>query len=250
MASNAGSIVGVLADLVLPSSCAGCGATPASAGICARCAEALRDLVPYETVPTPCPPGLPPCVTLGAYDGPLREMVLAYKDDGRHRLARPLAVPLAKGIESAAQRLGHRPGSAIVVVPVPSTPPAARARNGDHMRRLARHATRALNQGAWPVSLGRPANARPKPDSAHLSAAARAVAANDAFAVREQAARRLAAAARAGARVIAVDDVLTTGATLASLATRLASHGVPVSAAVTIAATVRRVQPPAPRISG
>jgi predicted amidophosphoribosyltransferase len=84
------------------------------------------------------------------------------------------------------------------------------------------------------------AAARPRADSAHLTAADRAAAARDAFRTRRIPARRGAAAVATGVCVVAVDDVLTTGATLASLTTRLAADGVSVHGAVTLAATRRR----------
>jgi predicted amidophosphoribosyltransferase len=211
------------------------------AGICGDCAAVLSRLVPYETVPTPAPYGLPICVTLGAYEGVLRELVLAYKDRGRHRLARPLAGQLARGVAACVVRLGCPPGSPVAIVPVPSTAAATRERHGDHMRRLARHAVRTLQGAGWPAALAGPATARPRPDSAHLTAVDRAASARDAFRVRSTAARRVAVAAAAGACVIAVDDVLTTGATLASLTTHLAANGVAVRGAVTLAATRRRL---------
>jgi predicted amidophosphoribosyltransferase len=57
--------------------------------------------------------------------------------------------------------------------------------------------------------------------------------------VRPRAASRLAEAAASGACVIIVDDVMTTGATIASLAIRLADAGVTVAVATTLAATER-----------
>jgi predicted amidophosphoribosyltransferase len=217
--------------------------TGSGAGICVACTAGLGRLVPYRTEPTPAPPGLPVCVALGAYEGPLRSLILAYKDDGRHRLGRPLAVPLARGIAAAAVgagRAGRPDRSPIVVVPVPSTAAAARVRHGDHMRRLARHAVRTLHAAGWPAAVGVPIAARPRADSVHLSAQARAEAARDAFRIRLDGARRVAGAVAAGACVITVDDVLTTGSTLAALTQRLAAVGVPVHAAVTLAATRRR----------
>src|SRR5215813_4241670 len=133
VANQLGATLRTLADLVMPADCAGCG-TPATAGICGQCVAGLRGLVPYETEPTPAPPGLPPCITLGRYDGPLRHLVLAYKDDGRHRLATHLAAPLARGVAASVLRLGRPPCSPIMIVPVPSSAAAARARHGDHMR--------------------------------------------------------------------------------------------------------------------
>lgn len=242
-----GATVAALADLVLPADCAGCGAPApertATGGICADCAAVLARLRPYETAPTPAPYGLPTCVALGPYDGVLRELVLAYKDRGRHRLARPLGVHLARGVAACAVRLGHPPGAPVIVIPVPSSAAAARERHGDHMRRLARDAVRTLEGRGWPAAMAVAASARPRADSAHLTAADRAAAARDAFRTRSAPARRVAATAAAGACVIAVDDVLTTGATLASLATRLANDGVAVRGAVTLAATRRRWAP-------
>ena len=154
--------------------------------------------MPYETAPTPTPYGLPTCVALGPYDGVLRELVLAYKDRGRHRLARPLAVHLARGVAACAVRLGNPPGSPVVVIPVPSTAAAARQRHGDHMRRLARQTVRTLNGLGWPAAMVVAAAARPRADSAHLTAADRAAAARDAFRTRPGPARRVAAAVAAG----------------------------------------------------
>ena len=73
-----------------------------------------------------------------------------------------------------------------------------------------------------------------------MTAPERAAAARDAFRVRPRAAGRLADAAASGACVIIVDDVVTTGATIASLTIRLAGAGVTVAAATTLAATMRR----------
>src|SRR5262249_9454937 len=133
--------------------------------------------------------------------------------------------------------------TALVIVPVPSSPAAIRERHGDHMHRLARHCVRTLTGFGWSTGLARPATAQPKADSAHLHAAARAEAARDAFRPRVRPAKRLAQAAAAGACVIAVDDVITTGATLAALTSRLAAVGIPIDGAVTLAATRRRMPP-------
>jgi len=242
VAGSLGATLGALTDLVLPLDCAGCGtsAPGAKAGVCPDCTTELGRLMPYETAPTPTPYGLPTCVALGPYDGVLRELVLAYKDRGRHRLARPLAAHLARGVAACAVRLGNPPGSPVVVIPVPSTAAAARQRHGDHMRRLARQTVRTLNGLGWPAAMAVAAAARPRPDSAHLTATDRAAAARDAFRTRPGPARRVAAAVERGACVVAIDDVLTTGATLASLTTRLAVDGVSVHGAVTLAATRRR----------
>jgi predicted amidophosphoribosyltransferase len=191
-------------------------------------------------------------VALGVYEGPLRGVVLAYKDRGRHRLAPALGAQLARGVAAITARLGGPSGTGwlggpsgtgLVIVPVPSSPAAIRERHGDHMQRLAQHCVRTLTGFGWSAGLARPATAQPKADSAHLDAASRAAAARDAFRPRTRPAGRLARAAAAGARVVLIDDVITTGATLAALTSQLAAVGIPVFGAVTLAATQRRMPP-------
>lgn len=123
-----------LADLVLPGGCAGCGGAagqPLRYRVCPACVAALATLQPHPTRPDPAPDGLPPCAALGDYHGVLRELVLGYKDRGAHRLARPLGRLLAEAVASLVT-------GPVVLVPVPDTPAAVRARHGDHLRRLAR----------------------------------------------------------------------------------------------------------------
>jgi len=102
-------VLGTLADLLLPTACAGCDATsvPLSSGVCPKCVEVMVNLVPHVTRPTPAPAGLPPCHALGAYADPLRSLVLAYKDRGRHGLARPLGNLLAAVVASAIEVSGR-----------------------------------------------------------------------------------------------------------------------------------------------
>lgn len=232
-----------LADLVLPVRCVGCGRVEVGQ-LCPSCTGALSALVPVPAMPTPAPPGLPPCVALGAYDGVLRDLLLGYKERGAHRLAGPLGDALAIGVAAVAIRLGYTRGVPLVLLPVPSTAAAVRQRHGDHMARLSRRAAGCLEASGWPAAVTTAVTARPRPDSTHLDAASRAAAAAGAFRQRPNQVRRLADAQRAGALVIAVDDVITTGATLAALTGRLAESGVRVSAAATLAATIRR-NPPA-----
>ncbi|WP_329107583.1 phosphoribosyltransferase family protein [Micromonospora sp. NBC_01699] len=225
-----------LADLVLPAECAGCRLTGTALrhGVCPACVEALGALRPAPARPTPAPPGLPGCVALGAYQGELREMLLAYKERGRHSLARPLGRLLAEVVAEAAG--APRP---VLLIPVPTTARAVRERHGDHLRRLARYAGHRLRAAGWPVALGAPLRALPRPDSATLDTAGRAAAAEHAFTVR---AGRLPAVRRraAGRFVVVLDDIVTTGVTLAAVTRSLRAHGVRVDAAAVLAATTRR----------
>jgi predicted amidophosphoribosyltransferase len=230
-------VLAALADLVLPAECAGCRTphVPLRRGACASCAAALSALRPRVVRPSPAPAGLPPCVAAGEYAGPLREAVLAYKERGRASLATPLGALLAEAVAAAAGGT-RRP---VLLVPVPSTAAAVRARHGDHVRRLADRAARTLRRAGWSAAVARPVRALPKPDATHLDSAQRAIAAAAAFAPRTA---RLGATRRAaaGRAVVVVDDIVTTGATLAALTAILRGAGVPVDVAALIAATRRR----------
>ena len=132
-----------LTDLVLPGTCAGCGAgVPGS--LCPNCVAVLDGLRPHPVRPTPAPAGLPSCIALGAYDGVLREVLLAYKERGRHVLARPLGDWLAAVVALGVRQAGYPAETPVLLVPVPDTAAAARDRYGDHMRRLARRAVVVL----------------------------------------------------------------------------------------------------------
>jgi predicted amidophosphoribosyltransferase len=226
-------MVAALADLVLPSSCAGCGGRGQPV-VCTECAAVLAAARPHRTRPTPAPPGLPSCVAYAAYEGVPRELLLAYKERGRHDAARPLGALLAEVVAGA---MHPRP---VLLVPVPATARAARQRYGDHVDRLARIAARTLRTQGWPARAASILRARPRPDSAGLDSAARLAVATDTFRVRMNRVPVLRRAVEAGAEVVLVDDIVTTGATLATVATRLGDMGFPVTHAAVIASTRRR----------
>jgi predicted amidophosphoribosyltransferase len=234
-----------LRDLVLPGTCAGCG-TGGPGALCIGCRRLLHGLRAHPVRPTPAPPGLPRCVALGGYEGVLRELLLAYKERGRHTLARTLGDLLACGVAAGVRAAGAVPGTPLLLVPVPDTAAAARDRYGDHMLRLARRAAVRLNATGWPTGLATPLSARPRTDSAHLDSAARARAAVAAFAPRPRELDRMAAAAGQGALVVVLDDILTTGATLTAATSRLRAAGIAVPVAVVLAATRRRTGPRPP----
>ena len=209
-----------LLDLVLPRECTGCG-EPGRL-LCRGCARVL-DAAPFVHRPTPAPAGLPRLTATTVYDGVVRRLLLAHKEQGRTGLTAPLGRALA-----VAAAL-HGPG--VLLVPVPSSPAAVRARGHDHARRLAREAARRLEL-RWAPLLRQ---ARPVQDSAGLSAPARA--ANLAGAL-------VAPASLRGVEVLVVDDLVTTGATLAEAARALAAAGALVRGAAVVSATSRWEQRP------
>lgn len=237
------SLLRDLADLVLPGACAGCDAerVPLRHGACAACVAEVEGLRPYPTAPVPPPPGMPYCVAAGAYGGAVRGMLLAYKERGRHALARPLGAVLAAAVAEVAPDRTR----ALLLVPVPSTAAAQRERLGDHMARLATHAVRRLRAAGWEASVVQPLRAGARPDSASLDASARRVAAENSLRIRQT---RIGVPARRTtmrSTLVVVDDIVTTGATLAAAAGRLEEANMQVAGAAVVAATrLRRTLPP------
>jgi predicted amidophosphoribosyltransferase len=180
---------------------------------------------------------MPGCVAVGEYGGPLRSALLAYKEKGRHRLARPLGALLAAAIAEAAVRGGGGPAVPMLVLPVPSTARAVRQRHGDHMARLAVHAVRRLRDAGWQADVTQPLRALPRPDSVSLDAAARVAVAENSLRIRPSRIRVLRRALTMKGTLIVVDDIVTTGSTLAAVTTRLEEVNMQVAGAAVLAAT-------------
>jgi predicted amidophosphoribosyltransferase len=176
---------------------------------------------------------MPPTVAAGAYAGPVRPAVAAFKEHGRAELAGPLGTALALAVAVHAALL---PGRPVLLVPLPPTRAALRARGRDPVRELAVAAVAELRAAGVDAEqarlLARTGRVR---DSAGLTVAQRR--ANLAGTVTARAAR-----VPRGALLVVVDDVVTSGATLTQAAVALgvtaAAGGGPVLAAV-VAATPR-----------
>ncbi|MDL4814634.1 ComF family protein [Actinomadura opuntiae] len=238
------SFLGDLIDFLLPEHCAGCGGQPVL--LCGGCAAALSG--PARPA-RPAPAGLPPPWTVAAYEGPVQKIFSAYKEHGRTALAVPLGQALARAVDAALPGLwdggppggpGPPPGASgasqgeMPVVWVPSRRGAARRRGHDPMRQAVAVAVRRLRAAGVPVvALDGLRQCRRVADQAGLGAAARRVNLRGAL----EAAPR---AGLAGRRVVLVDDVVTTGASLAEAARALRAAGAEVTAAATVAATPLR----------
>ncbi|GGL08947.1 hypothetical protein GCM10014719_08760 [Planomonospora parontospora subsp. antibiotica] len=221
-----------LLDLVLPPRCAGCDAPGVL--VCARCTAELRG-EPARRMPVPSPPGLPDCWSATVYAGAARRAILAYKEHGRTALAHPLAGALAL---AAGTAVGGHP---VVLVPVPSARPALRRRGHDPVARLAVLAAGYLRAAGWPASTAQVlGQSRRVADQAGLNALQRAENLSSAFRLAPGAGASVAALLKGGTVLVLVDDVVTTGATLAEAARTLRAAGAEPGMAVTVAATRRR----------
>jgi predicted amidophosphoribosyltransferase len=227
-----------LVDLVLPRVCLGCAAS--GPPLCPACRPGAVLHSAQAGVPT---------VAAGAYETALRRAVLAYKERGRRDLGGALADLLA----GCVTELGPPPGA--VLVPIPSSPRAARERGGDHVLRLSR---KLAARTGLPVAGGVLRLGRAVRDSAGLSTSERAVNLAGAMCARPPAGRAVPPFDRDFARhpgrsipAVLVDDVVTTGATLGEASRALRAAGWAVEGAVVVAATaLRRARSGQPARSG
>ncbi|NLT54070.1 MAG: ComF family protein [Actinomycetales bacterium] len=237
-------------ELVLPVGCAGCGRP--GVPLCPVCASAVR--VPPRRVAATvlASRGGAPVWAGPDYAGCVARTVVAWKEAARRDLAAVLAGVLAEVVATALREGG--PGSGgrrddrpVLVVPVPSAGRAVRRRGEDVTRVLAALAVARLRRvGAATVPplrvaplLRQRAGVR---DQAGLSAGARR--ANLAGGLRvARGARRLLP----GRPVVVVDDIVTTGATLAAAEETLRASGADVVTLCALTATPCRRALAAPR---
>lgn len=206
-----------LAGLVTPVVCAGCGRP--DTGLCASCSAVLTRSRPRRVRPTPEPAGLPGvCAAVPYADGP-RAVLISHKERGVLRLAAPLGAALAAAVRVVARpRLGPGP---VLLVPVPSARRAVAARGHDPTRRVARAAAVLLRRSGLPAHvLPVVRQRREVADQARLGAAQRLLNVAGAIGVVAGGARAMAVG-----QVVLVDDVMTTGASLAEAARAVRAAG-------------------------
>ena len=233
------ALAGEALDLVLPRCCPGCGGPT---GWCDGCAAALTGRLRSVRLDAPAMDAaaglaLPPVRALARYTGPVRAAILAGKEGAR----RDLPVRLGAAVGRAWTRSAGPPPprtQPIWIVPAPSRRAAARRRGGDPVTRMARAAADELAAAGWPVGVApclyTASRAR---DSVGLDAAQRA--ANLAGRIRF----RPRAGPGPGARVLLLDDVVTSGATVVSAVRVLHGRGIGVIDSLFVAAAAPWVRP-------
>jgi ComF family protein len=183
-----------LLELLVPSVCPGCDVprVPGDALLCATCARGLRVLARLRAVHTAI-----------AYDGTGMRLVRRFKFEGRRDALEVLAARLAERVR------GLRFDA---IVPIPRHEARVRSEDSDPVFTLARALSRRTGVRVARGALWR---VRATPPQTGLSVAARRANVAASFRTRP--------GALSGLRVLLLDDVATTGATLAEAARSLRS---------------------------
>lgn len=212
-------LVDAAADLLLGSCCPGCDKPGfrLCAGCCALLAETRAFRLPSST---------PPIVAAGPGDDLSRRLINAHKERSAWYLARPLGDRLAGAVDHLVAGLGAPKGAQIALVPVPSTRSAVRRRGYDATAALAARAARGAT--ATRAEVHRVLrHTRAVQDQSGLDRAERA----------ENLRGALVAAGPASDRpAIVVDDLTTSGATLAEALRALRAGGWSVVGAAVVGA--------------
>ena len=222
------SVPGAVASLLAPCLCWGCGG-PARRGeqLCLACRRKLRHLSaePVELA------GVPSWAPV-SYEGAARELVRGLKFAGATAIADTMAALIAANAPEGFLQpppAGDTPGSrAPVLVPVPLHPRRLRRRGYNQAALLAEAvASRTqLHVADCLVRSGDASSQVGRPRAARLSAPPGAIDARESIPAPEYA--------------VLVDDVATTGATLASCAAALRAAGARRTAAIAFARTPGR----------
>jgi ComF family protein len=201
--------------VVSPVDCAGCGR--ADVELCADCRRRLEPAPRSRVLLT----GLVVASGLD-YEFEVRRAVIAFKQQGRLRLARWLAPALGSALAAALAETSPPGRAPPLLVAVPASRSGLRRRGYDPVRLLAREAGLALA----PRLL--------------VSAAGAGAPQKRLDRVQRQRARQgtlRATADLTGRRVLLVDDVVTTGSTLLEAERAVAARGATVVAAACLAST-------------
>ncbi|WET78462.1 ComF family protein [Amycolatopsis sp. QT-25] len=205
-------------DLLIPARCASCGVP--GAPCCAVCQTVWGSLSEITRGPTA---GLVPVYALARYADEARRLILAYKERGR----RDLAPSLGRAVADALRQLPGEPRGPCLV-PVPSRRHASRVRGGPHVQRVAEECVKVH------ASEGNPAMVAPL---LRLGAGVRdAVGLTRAERAANLDGRIRLLPGHCPEKVVLLDDVITTGTTVAACTRLLRANGIQVSAAIALAA--------------
>ena len=219
-------------DFLFPALCAGCGRyTEEPHGVCPKCAVAVQEftepwclncLLPLEATGacSRCGNDTVPVFALADYSGVVQEIIKEVKFRG---VRAPMPYFAARLAERFGERLRQRKADALV--PVPLHPAREYRRGFNQALLLAESLSRSLGLPVWADIVVRRAGRKPQSKLRDPSARARNI--HGAFEV--------ISPAESSCRVLVVDDVVTSGATVREVAAVLEPAGYRMVGAAVVA---------------
>jgi ComF family protein len=223
-------LISGIADLLYPRRCAGCGSAVVGCGVafcwdcmagcefvrdpfCSRCGDPVLGVVGHAFVCGWCKraePGFTVARSAARFRGPVREALHALKYGGVTALSRDLSVLLESCVRC---HYGDLSFDAVCCIPLHGS--RLRSRTYNQAALLSVALARRLGVVSRPAALLR---LRPTPTQTRLTARERSLNVRGAFAVRDE-------AWVAGRRLLLVDDVMTTGATVSEASRAMRAAG-------------------------
>lgn len=236
---------GALLDIIFPPRCHCCKSAAPSGAIhlCSDCLQKIEPLlsplcpvcgIPFHTDGgidhscSSCALNQPPFAAARApfaYDGPIKQMIHTFKYERKIALRRPLALLVARGLEDFAAETAPD-----LVIPVPLHPKRLRQRGYNQAILLGETMARQWRLPFCRANLRRIRWTEPQIE---LPAAERRLNVKGAFAVASPGLLR-------GKKVLLVDDVYTTGATVMECSRTLRRAGATAVFVATVARAVRQ----------
>ena len=222
-----GALLAIVGELLSPTRCASCERP--GEPVCGECLRKMTRIDPAHACPlcgapfgelvcTECrgeATAVDRCLAAAVFEGPPARIVRAYKDGGERRLAVEIArlmIAAARDAErSAPDRYAGLLSDADALAFVPVTAEAYRRRGFDHMEAVAREASRACGAPVVDALLK-----HGSADQREFSREERLASSLDVYEVVEDV---------RGARLLLLDDVITTGATVGAAAAALKRAG-------------------------
>lgn len=224
------SLLGMMRDALFPRGCAGCDRPDEV--LCGDCRSLFtnwrsRELVAHGTAHT---------WSASTYQGVVRHAILAWKDHDDTELDTIFGEVMASLLEhSAIHRSCHRQ-TAVLVVPVPSSPASMRRRGRRHIDPLSKAVANALCDYGF--------DAKPYRVLASIASGGRSVQQASSAQRAQRIGGRIALVSDAvmqGQQVVLVDDIITTGSTLRQCAQTCRQAGAEVIGAMTLTEAKRVV---------